>query len=349
MYGSGCVQMRNTTETRSRLTAGIRCQFLIGLVLNFAAMYSRGVADDLPPAPPGAFSIVVLPDTQAYCTEEKAVYFESEIEWILQNRDSQNIVFVSHVGDIVDDYQSDSEWEVARKNMLRLSGTLPFGFSVGNHDMLSSGDSRKFQEAFPASLFESFDWYGGQIKNNANSYQLISAAGMDFLILHLECNAPDDVLKWASGVLEEHADRRAMITTHMYLGPRDQPRKSRDYYDAPKGRMRWSKRHGDNGNTPQQLWEKCFSRHRNVFLICCGDQSRTQAMHRTVKGEHGNVVHECLSDYRDGFLRIYRFEPSTRRISVITWSPFQRELCDGTKIVADVGQHQFVLQHDLSN
>ena len=322
--------------------------FVIVAVLCFATIASRGFAEEPSPAPAGAFSIVVLPDTQGYVSEKSARYFESEIDWILDNRDRQNIVFVSHVGDIVDDYGSDAQWEVARKNMLRLSGKLPFGFSVGNHDMLSGGDSRKFRETFPASLFEGFAWYGGQIENNANSYQLISAAGMDFLILHLECNAPDDVLKWASGVLEEHADRRAMITTHMYLGPRDRPREPRDYFDSPKGRMRWHKRHGKNGNTPQQMWEKCFRGHRNLFLICCGDQSRTQAMHRRVKGQHGNPVHECLSDYRGGYLRIYRFEPSEQRISVMTYSPYQQKLCDGTNIVADVDRHQFVLDYEMS-
>ena len=138
-----------------------------------------------------------------------------------------------------------------------------------------------------------------------------------------------------------------MITTHMYLGPRDRPRESRDFYDAPKGRMRWHKTHGKAGNTPQQLWEKCFSRHANVFLICCGDQSRTQTMHRTVTGEHGNPVHECLSDYRQGYLRIYRFEPAAQRISVMTYSPYQQKLCDGTEIVPDVDEHQFTLEYAM--
>jgi hypothetical protein len=317
-------------------------------VVFFVLIVSRSVAGKLASAPTGTFSIVVLPDTQGYVTKKNAFYFESEVNWILDNRENQKIVFVSHVGDIVDEYGSDAEWEVAREIMLRLSGKLPYGFSVGNHDMLSSGDSRKFQETFPALLFEKFKWYSGHIKNNANSYQLFSAEGMRFLIMHLECNAPDNVLEWANNVLVEHIDRRAMITTHMYLGPRDRPRKPRDYYDAPKGRMRWHKTHGKKGNTPQQMWEKCFSRHRNLFLICCGDQSRTQAMHRTVHGNHGNQVHECLSDYRGGFLRIYRFEPNEQRISVMTYSPHQQMLCDGTSIVPDVNRHQFVLNYKMS-
>ena len=313
-----------------------------------ALIVTRCSAEDLPIPPADSFSFVVLPDTQGYVTEKTEPYFVSEIDWILDHRESWNIAFVSHVGDIVDDYKSDPQWEIARRNMLRLSGKLPFGFSVGNHDMLSKGESLKFQETFPSSLFEKEDWYGGQINNNADSYQLITAGGMDFLILHLECNAPDDVLKWADEVLEKYSDRRAMITTHMYLGPLDKPQASRDYYDAPKGRMRWHKTHGQQGNTPQQMWDKCFSKHRNLFLICCGDQSRSQAMHQTVRGNHGNQVHECLSDYRDGYFRIYRFEPKENRIVVMTYSPHLQKLCDGTKIVPDVKDHQFVLDYEMN-
>ena len=112
--------------------------------------------------------------------------------------------------------------------------------------------------------------------------------------------------------------------------------------------MRCHKTHGKLGNTPQQLWDKCFSKHSNVFLICCGDQSRTQALHTTSKGKHGNKVHECLSDYREGYLRIYRFDPGENRISVMTYSPPLQKLCDGTKIVPDADQHQFVLDYEMS-
>ena len=160
------------------------------------------------------------------------------------------------------------------------------------------------------------DRYGGTFKpatgrtavsgNNANSYQLFQAGGMYFVFLHLECNAPDDVLEWADGILKKHSHRRAIITTHMGLGPREKPKVARDYYDAPKGRMKWKKCHGNRGNTPQEMWDKCFRKHVNLFMICCGDQSRTQALHQSVRGDQGNIVHEVLSDYGTNGMRIMR-------------------------------------------
>jgi hypothetical protein len=283
--------------------------------------------------------------------------FDTYTKWIADNIQRQRIVFVSHVGDIVDKNVPE-QWEVARRCMDRLHGRVPYGISVGNHDMESNGDSSLFQRYFPESRFKGFSWYGGCFNteaddqsvsgNNANGFQLFSAEGLDFIFLHLECNAPDNVLIWANGVLGRYADRRALVTTHMGLGPRDTPRTSQDFFDAPKGRMRWKKRHGERGNTPEQMWQKCFSKHGNLFIIFYGDQSRTQAMRQTTRGEHGNPIHEVLSDYGAAGLRVYRFVPKENLIRVYTVSPIDGTLCIGTRIVPDPTQHQFTLEYDMS-
>ncbi len=311
---------------------------------------STSLADDqVSPLPDGAFSFVVLPDTQAYVTSKTEATFAAEIDWILANQASQRIQFVSHVGDIINRYKAMDEWAIAKSQMMKLHGKIPFAISVGNHDMTSSGESKNFQTTFPASIFEDKDWYGGQTKNNANSYQLFEVDGYQFLWLHVECNAPDDVLEWANEVLRTHPDRRAMVTTHMYLGPEYKPRTNAGYVDDPTARMKWHKTHGKSGNTPQQMWNKCFSLHKNLFLICCGDQSRTQAMHQSPQGIHGNTVHECLSDYRGGNLRLLRLLPAENQIEVITYSPSESKFCTGSKFAPDRNDHQFRLPYDLSH
>ncbi|MFO7973115.1 MAG: metallophosphoesterase [Candidatus Hydrogenedentota bacterium] len=325
---------------------GFRDVFLLGvcsLLFVFAA-----VGEEVPPLPEGAFTIVALPDTQAYSANAPEI-FAAEMQWVLDNLEAQNIVFVSHVGDIVDKNTAPEEWAVARESLSMLHGKVPYGLSVGNHDMVgSTGDSSNFQASFPASKFQDFDWYGGSYKNNANSWQTFSAAGMDFLILHIECNAPDDVLTWADDVIAAHPERRVIITTHMYLGPREKPVESTDYYDAPKGRMKWKKCHGKAGNTPQEMWEKCFSQHERLFMILAGDQSRTQSCYQTVTDKHGNTVHELMSDYREGYFRLYRFLPEQDRVDVFTYSPTLGKLCDGTKIVPDPEDHQFSFSYDMA-
>ena len=322
----------------------------------------------LSPAPASMFSIAVIPDTQRYRELKTTAQpdstmpvtnptFKAYAGWVAANLKRQRIVFVTHVGDIVD-INNREQWTVARKHMDLLHGKVPYGISVGNHDMTPAGDSSLFQKFFPAKRYAKFDWYGGCYKkasgnqsvsgNNANSYQLFSAGGMDFIFLHLECNAPDDVLAWVDGVLQKHSNRRAIITSHMGLGPRDRPKVAQDYFDAPKGRMRWKKCHGERGNTPQQMWDKCFRKHANLFMICCGDQSRTQALHQAVRGDHGNVVHEVLSDYGSNGMRIMRFIPGKNRIEVRTWNPLTKRLCLKTSIVAKAERHQFTLKYQMS-
>lgn len=338
-------------------------------ILAITAFVLPVYAEELPPAKEGTFSIAIIPDTQHYTgkgTGRKSQtqsptanpFFETITDCIIKEKDRQRIVFVSHVGDIVD-INNDEQWAVARRCMNKLHGKVPYGISVGNHDMITkTGDSSLFQKYFPKSSFTQFDWYGGCYEpimgetkisgNNANSFQLFSASGMNFIVVHLECNAPDPVLAWADQILEQYSNRRAMITTHMDLGPLNRPQNSRDYFDAPKGRMKWKKCHGPHGNTSQQMWDKCFRKHKNLFLICCGDQSRTQALHQTVKGAQDNPVHELLSDYGVHGFRLMRFIPDQNRIEVRTWNPVTQKLCEKTKVVPNRDRHQFTLEYSMT-
>lgn len=319
-------------------------------------------------APAGSFTIAVIPDTQAYHgrgtkvkpTSDEDVsnpVFQTITDWIAKSREHQNIVFVSHVGDIVDKNVPE-QWAVARQCMDRIHGVIPYGMTVGNHDMVSSGDSSLFQEYFPESRFTDFGWYGGAFHparsepsvsgNNANSFQRIRAGSLDFLLLHLECNAPDDVLTWANEIIANHPMLRVIVTTHMDLGPTEHPKTNQGYISDPKGRMEWKKCHSKRGNTAVQMWEKCFKRHKNLFLICSGDQSRSQAMHLSAKGDHGNRVHSCLSDYgSDGSLRLYRFDPGENRVHVITYNADHDHLTRTTKLVPDERDHQFSFEYSM--
>lgn len=329
------------------------------------AVHARVLND----APEGTFTLAVIPDTQRYHGpgsgrgdergEPRNPAFDSRTRWLAANLDAQRIVFVTHMGDIVDK-DNREQWRIARENMDRLHGRVPYGIAVGNHDYRNrrTGDASTFQQYFSAERYDRHPWYGGTYEgrpgyppafsgNNTNSYQLFSAEGLDFVIVHVECNAPDDVLAWADGVIERHRNRMAVISTHMYLGG-----VTRRGADEPQGRMRWKKVHGDRGNTPQEMWEKSFRRHRNLFLVLCGDQSASIAHRQQSAGEHGNRVHEILQDYpRDAddsdWLRLFRFHPEEKVIRVFTYSPAQDRLCDGVRHLPDPGDHQFVL--DISD
>lgn len=343
------------------------CRALFCTLLASTAFSWAGAAG-LDPAPEGSFTIVVIPDTQGYLGEETKhsptstdpvtnPVLEKHVKWINANLKAQRIVFVSHVGDIVD-RNVEAEWKVARQWLDHLHGVVPYSLTVGNHDMEASGDSSLYQHYFGDERFRQFPWYGGSFApqrptversgGNANSYQLFSAGGMDFIHLSLECNAPDDVLTWADALLTQHAARRAVITTHMDLGVLDRPKTKEGYAKDPKGRMRWIKNHGQQGNTAVQMWDKLYRKHANLELIFCGDQSRCTAMKLDSTGDHGNGVHSMLSDYTSsGPLRLYRFLPKENRVQVITYDTTLSEITETTLHVKDRAEHQFTLPYRM--
>lgn len=321
-------------------------------------------AAPLEPAPEGSFSIVVLPDTQHYLGEGTKIQpdstdpvtnpiFMNHVAWVRDHLADQRIVFVSHVGDIVDK-NNPAQWAVARQAMDLLHGLVPYGISVGNHDLKSSGDASLFQQHFGAARFAEFAWYGGSYQpaadadrfygDNANSFQLFEAAGEQFVFLHLECNAPDPVVAWANEVLTRYANRHAFLTTHMDLGPAEKPATNAEFATNAKGRMRWTKVNGAVGNSGEQLWDKLYRRHANLELIFCGDQSRTTAYRLASRADDGHTIWSLLSDYvSSGPLRIYRFLPSERRVQAIAYDTTKLDLVTTMPYAPDPEQHQFSL------
>ncbi len=329
-----------------------------------AAFALLSAAPSLPPLPEGAFTIAVIPDTQGYQgqgtkrePESQAPVtnpaFEAITGWIADNAAAQRIVFATHVGDIVD-RNEDRQWAVARRAMDRLHGKLPYGISVGNHDMTGAGDSRLFQKWFGAERFSGMPWYGGFYPgtetsgSNANSYQLFEFGGTRMIFLHLECNAPDPVLEWANGVLSRHADRIAFATTHMDLGPAEKPTEGEGYFTNPKGRMLWTKIHGDRGNNGQQIWDKCFRKHSGLRAVFCGDQSRSHALTQVSYGDARNRVVEMMSDYGStDIFRLCRFLPRQNRMDVFTYRVRDGQLVESTSTVPEASEHNFSLPFSL--
>ncbi len=323
----------------------------------------------LPPLPEGAFTYAVIPDTQLYRGEGAYVKpgmprekgptrnpaFKSRVDWLVDSIEREKIAFVSHVGDIVD-ARNPLQWAFASNLMTRLEGRVPYGISVGNHDS-EDGDTVKsgFTGAFPASRYASWPWYAGQMGDNANSCQLFEAGGMKFVVLHLECNAPEEVLSWADGMMEKYSDRTGIIVTHMYLGyltkEHDGLQRKNRYTDPPGygdwfGVMAWKKVHGTKGTTAQEMWDRHFSKYPNLFLVVCGDQSMATTWRHLQFGRNGNRVYSVLQDYPrtgDGedWLRLFRFRPDKGVVEVFTYSPSQDRLCDDAGFWHGRSWHQF--------
>lgn len=283
------------------------------------------------PAPGPDFTVVALPDTQFYSQDYPSI-FQNQTDWIVANRTNLNIVYVAHLGDMTDDADSQMyQWTNCANAMYRLEDPvttglpegIPYGPLLGNHDHV--GGTAGFNQFFGVPHFSAKPWYSGHMgADNQNHYDLISAGGLDFVIVFMDWNydsldyAPIDA--WSDGVLKANASRRAIVVNHdiLAVGGAWDPR-GQAIYDNLK----------DNPN---------------LFLMLCGHNAGEGKRQDTFEGR---TVYSCLSDYQNyanggnGFLRLYRFSPSNNVIHVQTYSPYLNQ----HETDAD---SQFDLAYDMS-
>ena len=326
---------------------------------------------------PGEITVVAMPDIQWYSLAPETIlddgpdgrlrgflgHFNDDVyapdilrqmhRWILQERVPQRIAFVTFLGDLVErgrDEGSRPRWEVTRESIDVLHGQIPYGLAVGNHDMVTgTGDTSLFEEFFGAERFEDFDWYYDSHRNNVNSAQRLEVDGVSLLFVHLTCNAPAEDLDWVADLLGRYPDDHVFVSTHMLLGPvgRDEGASGRADDTTPVGLMEWTKCYGERGIDARSAWDRLFSRHGNVVAVLSGDQSSYQAAHESLVGHEQNRVHLMMSDYKqvssDGYLRVLRYHPETRRLRVMTYSPILDQLLSTTAILPDPSHHNFEL------
>jgi hypothetical protein len=280
------------------------------------------------------FTIIVLPDTQHYCDFGPTAnqIFVDQMEWITANRVSKNIVFVTSLGDIVQNADELTEWvhadtcynKIEDPVTTTLTDGIPYGLSVGNCDQFpkrQTGATSEYNNYFGVSRFTGRDYYGGNYgSKNDNSFQLFSASGLDFIILHLEYDEningqqQTDVLNWADSVLTAHSDKRAIVTSHFMIDRGNEG-------DPPTSANEFP---GEFSSQGENIFD-ALSDHDSLFLML-GGHIATEGERDDV-GINGNTIYTLLSDYQDqpdggnGWLRIMEFIPSEDSILISTYSP----------------------------
>jgi alkaline phosphatase len=283
------------------------------------------------PSPDDYFTIVVLPDTQYYSRDNPAI-FNSQTQWVVNNITGHNIVFVTHEGDIVENWDNTTQWQNANNSMSLLDGVVPYGVLPGNHDKYTdpnnpwyNTDTTYFNQTFPYTRYQGQSWYGGHYgTTNDNNYQLFSAAGDNYIILHIEDYPKPEVITWADGILDQHAARNAIITTHGYIDT------SGNYT-------------GKWGST-QYVWNDLVAPSSNVFFVLCAHH--TGELTKTRTATDGHNVYEMLADYHaDGWLRIMRFVPAENKVYVKTYSPWlgQYQTDNNSRFTLDFSMNQFTV------
>jgi hypothetical protein len=304
-----------------------------------------------PPLPfvPGSWTLVVLPDTQTYCSQYPGM-FDLQTQWVVDNKDKYNIVYVLQNGDITD-YNTRLEWERADRALGRLDGVVPYAIVTGNHDYGVKGNLAKdrstfINDYFPPSRFDIWPTFGGTMTAESieNNYHLFEAGCSKWLILGLEWGPRDESLQWADQILLKYPDRRAFILTHAYLYS-----DSTRYDWQTKGNSQsWNPHsYGTAGgvNDGQEIWDKLINKNKNSFMVINGHVLNDGLGFLTSKTDHGNKVHQMLVNFQmrplggESWLRLLEFLPDGKTIQVKTYCPLYEKFETGP-------ESQFVINYD---
>ena len=276
------------------------------------------------------FTLAILPDTQKYA-ESFPHIFTAQTQWIARNRDEHNIVFALHEGDITNG-NTEPQWRNAAESMSVLDGKVPYAIVMGNHDMGPGGacevrESPLFNEYFPVSRYLSLPTFGGTFEPGKleNTYHRFEAADTGWLIVALEYLPRDRVLQWANDIIASHSDHHVLMLTHSHVyNDATLHGSSTDHDSKPSSIGIVSDPEGANDG--QDTWRKALRRHEKMRFVFNGHFPG--AAHTVGKGNEGNAVHQMLSNYQHmdegggGYLRLITCDPSSRSVSVKTYSPY---------------------------
>ncbi len=272
------------------------------------------------------FTFVVIPDTQHYVDSSNFLTFNQQTQWIVDNEDDLNIVFVSQLGDITENFDTvRQEFDRADAAMDTLDNAgIPNNLAPGNHDMSNPGavTSDLWDEYFPPERYNLpvNPWYGGWLgeeagqvqRLNKDNYELFTAGGIDFLIIHLEIDMPTYAVQWADEIIDRYPDRQVILSTHAFLNTSNARPSSRVTTRA-------------DGLSAAQVWTQLVAPNCNVFMFVNGHYPGEGRL--TSTNSCGQPVHQVLTDYQsrpnggDGWLRYYKFRPSLNTIEARTFSP----------------------------
>ncbi len=288
--------------------------------------------------PPGSnFTIVVLPDTQKYSASYPDI-FDAQTQWIVDNRAAKNIVYVAHVGDIVDDGDTvPNQWSNAATAMYKLDdASIPYGFAVGNCDQDPRGDpsgtTAYFNQYFGVAHFSGRSYYGGYYyggypgHTNDNHYDLFSASGLDFIVVYFEydTNANPAVLAWADNLLKTYSNRRAIVVNHFTID---------------------NKNPGPFSTQGQAIYD-ALKDNPNLFLMLAGHVDWGSSRGQRQDVYNGQTVYTWMADYQawtnggNGYLRLLEFQPDNNLIQVKTYSPYLDQYQTGSI-------DQFAVSYDM--
>ncbi|MGW0945498.1 LamG-like jellyroll fold domain-containing protein [Streptomyces sp. NPDC002623] len=262
-----------------------------------------------PDADSRRFTLAVMPDTQ-YLFDGPSIDkepIEASLRYLLEHGRDENIVFLSHLGDLTENGATNEVAAISEAFGLLDRRGVGYSVLAGNHDVKSSTTDQRgatpYLDAFGPQRFQGKSTFGGASPDGYNTFHLFRAAGREWMVLALDWRLSDKGYAWAADVLARHPRTPVVLTTHELVVEDDAL--------SAYGR---------------QLWDRLIADHDQIFLTLNGHY--WPAGRATRKNAAGHDVHLHLTNYQNRYfggaamIRLYRFDLDRNVIDVETVSPW---------------------------
>ncbi|SDN34158.1 Calcineurin-like phosphoesterase [Streptomyces sp. cf386] len=255
------------------------------------------------------FTLAVMPDTQ-YLFDGPSINpapIEASLRYLLEHGREENIVFLSHLGDLTENGAKDECAAIGEAFELLDRRGVGYSVLAGNHDVKSSTNDQRgstpYLDTFGPKRFQGKPTFGGASADGYNTYHLFKAGGREWMVLALDWRLSAQGYAWAKDVLARHPKSPVILTTHELVVEDD-----------------------TLSSYGQQLWDQLVKDHDQIFLTLNGHY--WPAGRAVRKNAAGNDVHLHLTNYQNRYfggaamIRLYHFDLDRNVIDVETVSPW---------------------------
>lgn len=274
-----------------------------GTVASRDALVSAGwryekVAFYLAPAPrtDTQFTFAVVPDTQQEVMRSEDQRAEQRAAWIVAQKPTMDLRFAVATGDLAN-WDTATHYQFAKISAAfkPLAAKVPFAPTPGNHDTaavcpggsacpgadtsVTVRDTTTYNRYWTESMFPALK---GQYQSGKmdNSYQIVSAGGVSWLLLSLELWARPGAITWARNVVAANPRSNVVVVTHAYLGSEGEISLSNGGYGA---------------TSPKYLWDNLIKVYPNIKFVVSGHVGT--ATMRIDTGTKGNKIISYLGTF----------------------------------------------------
>lgn len=282
------------------------------------------------------YSFVVIADTQII-SRNHPEHFEKMVDWIVKSKQQEQIQFVLHVGDVCDNGADDEQqFQLAGAQLKRIvEAGLPLIAVPGNHDydnwLEINRDLTMYNRYLGVEFYKDQSWFGGVFEQgkSENMYALLDIGKDRYIVLALEFGPRKAVMEWAEQILQQHADRQAVILTHSFLyidgertreGDNHHPRDYKGIGEACDG---------------EEMWQHYLKRHKNVFAVFSGHHVPGNAAVRIDQGDGGNQVIQSFQNWQmkeeggQGRVRLVTIDKTAGECLLQVYNPVAGKYEDG--------------------